>query len=339
MKKWCEKSGQEVNVVISTRVRSAYNLGDYPLPIEMTIEQRERVEQAVRDAVVRGDSFIFNNPWFISFDDINQNEAVFLMERRLVSSEFTLTPSGRGLLLTQGETVLVMISEEDYLRTQAMCEGLDLEGVYEMVDRVDTLLGESLHFAFDKGLGYPTQCPTNLGIGMRASLTLHPSVLQESGAMRRVVPSLLRLGLVICGTYGEGSEPVRTIYQLSNQVALGLSEQSVIVNLKSTAGQLIVQERVVRTKLVKTVEAQDQVFRSTGILKNTRILSSDEFMRPISYVRTGVAAGFPTRILYDTVNSLIVQVQPITMMPARRTTIAERDVLRASIISQRLNVA
>ena len=338
MKKWYEKSGQEADVVISTRVRLARNLSDYPFPVKMTAEQREKVEQAVRDAVMRGNSSISNDFRFISLDDISQNEAVSLVERHLVSPEFISAPNGRGLLLTQDETVSVMINEEDHLRIQVMCEGLDLEGAYEMVDRVDALLNESLHFAFDEDLGYLTQCPTNLGTGMRASLMLHLPALQESGAMRRVASSLSKLGLVIRGIYGEGSEPVGAIYQLSNQVTLGLSEQSAIANLKRIAGQLIAQERAARAELVKTVETQDQIFRSIGILKSARVLSSDEFMRLISYVRMGVATELLIGISYDTINSLIVQVQPATMMLTKKMTTAERDALRASIVSQRLNV-
>lgn len=338
MMKWYEKSGQEADAVISTRVRLARNLSEYPFPVKMTAEQREKVEQAVRDAVMRGNSSISNNFRFISLDDISQNEAVSLVERHLVSPEFISAPNGRGLLLTQDETVSIMINEEDHLRIQVMCEGLDLEGAYEIVDRVDALLNESLHFAFDEDLGYLTQCPTNLGTGMRASLMLHLPALQESGAMRRVASSLSKLGLVIRGIYGEGSEPVGAIYQLSNQVTLGLSEQAAIANLKSIADQLIAQERAARTELVKTVEAQDQIFRSIGILKSARVLSSDEFMRLISYVRMGIATGLLTGISYDAMNSLIVQVQPATMMLTKKMTTAERDALRASIVSQRLNV-
>ncbi|WP_283607760.1 protein arginine kinase [Faecalispora anaeroviscerum] len=338
MKKWYEKSGQEADVVISTRVRLARNLSKYPFPVKMSAEQREKVEEAVRDAVMRGNSSISSSFRFISLDDISQNEAVSLVERHLVSPEFISAPNGRGLLLTQDETISIMINEEDHLRIQVMREGLDLEGAYEMVDRVDALLNESLHFAFDEELGYLTQCPTNLGTGMRASLMLHLPALQESGAMRRVASSLSKLGLVIRGIYGEGSEPVGAIYQLSNQVTLGLSEQAAVANLKSIAGQLIAQERTARAELVKTVEAQDQIFRSIGILKSARVLNSDEFMRLISYVRMGVATGLLTGISYDTISSLIVQIQPATMMLTKKMTTAERDALRASIVSQRLNL-
>lgn len=337
MMKWYEKSGNEADTVVSTRVRLARNLAEYPFPIKMSGEQRSKVEEAVKDAILAGNSAIAQDFRFISLDDISQTEAVSLVERHLVSPEFISASQGRGLLLTQDESISIMINEEDHLRIQVMREGLDLEGVYSLADRIDTLLNERLRFAYDTDLGYLTQCPTNLGTGMRASLMLHLPALQESGAMKRVAASLSKLGLVIRGIYGEGTESVGALYQLSNQVTLGLSEQSAIANLKSISSQLIEQERSAREEIAKTVELQDQVYRSIGILQNARVLRSDEFMKMISYIRMGVACGLLSDISYDSINSLIVQVQPATMMLTKTMTAAERDERRAQIVSQRLN--
>ncbi|HBC25856.1 MAG TPA: protein arginine kinase [Ruminococcaceae bacterium] len=336
MTRWYEKSGKEADVVVSTRVRLARNLQEYPFPVKMNDGQRKKVEEAVKTALLDGNSAIAKDFRFVSMEDISQNEAVSLVERHLVSPEFISEARGRGLLLTQDETVSIMINEEDHLRIQVLHEGLDLEEAYETVDRIDTLLNERLHFAFDEELGYLTQCPTNLGTGMRASLMLHLPALQESGAMGRVSASLSKLGLAIRGIYGEGTQPVGALYQLSNQVTLGLSEKAAIDNLKSIAEQLIGQERAARENLVKNLEIQDGICRSVGVLRNARMLSSNEFMRLISNVRMGVAANLIKNISYDTINSLIVQVQPATIMLAKKMTPAERDALRAKIVSERL---
>lgn len=335
--KWYEKSGNEADVVVSTRVRLARNLAEYPFPMKMSAEQRSQVEAAVKDAIFSSNSAIAPDFRFVSLDDISQTEAVSLVERHLVSPEFISASHGRGLLLTQDETIAIMINEEDHLRIQVMREGLDLEGVYALADRIDTLLNERLRFAYDTELGYLTQCPTNLGTGMRASLMLHLPALQASGAMRRVAASLSKLGLVIRGIYGEGSESVGALYQLSNQVTLGLSEQSAIANLKSISSQLMEQERSAREELSKTMEVQDQIYRSYGILQHARVLRSDEFMQLISYVRMGVACGLIPDLSYDTINSLIVQVQPATMMLTEKMTAAERDERRARMVSEHLN--
>ena len=336
MTKWYEKTGAQADVVISTRVRLARNLQEYPFPVRMNAGQRKKVEEAVKAAVLESNSAISQDFRFVNMEDLGQSEAVSLVERHLVSPEFISDRAGRGLLLTQDETISIMINEEDHLRIQVMREGLSLEEVYDLADKLDTLLNERLRFAFDDNLGYLTQCPTNLGTGMRASLMLHLPAMQESGAMGRVAANLSKLGLALRGIYGEGTEPVGALYQLSNQVTLGLSEQEAIANLGSIASQLITQERESRKELVKNLEVQDVIYRSVGILKSARMLRSDEFMKLISNVRMGAAAGLLQDISYDTINSLIVQVQPATIMLSKQMSASERDALRAKIVSERL---
>lgn len=340
MIKWYEKSGAQGDVVISTRLRLARNIREYPFPAKLNADQRQKVEQAVKDAVMNCVDSIDKNFRFVNMEELSQTEAVSLVERHLVSPEFISERKGRGLILTDDECISIMINEEDHLRIQVMQEGLSLNEAYDLVDRLDSMLNGRLDFAFDERLGYLTQCPTNLGTGMRASLMLHLPALQESGTMGRIAANLSKLGLAIRGTYGEGTEPVGAMYQLSNQVTLGLSEREAIQNLSSIAMQLVSQERTAREALVKNIETQDVIFRSAGILQNARMLSNEEFMKLISNVRLGISAGLITNISYDVVNSLIVQVQPATiMLPGQqKLTPAQRDALRAEIVSKRLRV-
>ena len=340
MIKWYEKSGAQGDAVISTRLRLARNIREYPFPAKLNADQRQKVEQAVKDAVMNCVDSIDKNFRFLNMEDLSQTEAVSLVERHLVSPEFISDRKGRGLILTDDECISIMINEEDHLRIQVMQEGLSLNEAYDLADRLDSMLNGRLDFAFDERLGYLTQCPTNLGTGMRASLMLHLPALQESGTMGRIAANLSKLGLAIRGTYGEGTEPVGAMYQLSNQVTLGLSEREAIQNLSSIAMQLVSQERAAREALVKNIETQDAIFRSAGILQNARMLSNEEFMKLISNVRLGISAGLITNISYDAVNSLIVQVQPATiMLPGQqKLTPAHRDALRAEIVSKRLRV-
>lgn len=340
MIKWYEKSGSQGDVVISTRLRLARNIREYPFPAKLNADQRQKVEQAVKDAVMNCVDSIDKNFRFLNMEDMPQTEAVSLVERHLVSPEFISDRKGRGLILADDESISIMINEEDHLRIQVMQEGLSLNEAYDLADRLDSMLNGRLDFAFDERLGYLTQCPTNLGTGMRASLMLHLPALQESGTMGRIAANLSKLGLAIRGTYGEGTEPVGAMYQLSNQVTLGLSEREAIQNLSSIAMQLVSQERAAREALVKNIETQDVIFRSVGILQNARMLNNEEFMKLISNIRLGISTGLITNISYDTVNSLIVQVQPATiMLPGqKKLTPAQRDVLRAEIVSERLSV-
>lgn len=335
-KKWYEKSGAEGDVIISTRIRLARNLRTCPFPSRMNAEDRERVISAVQKAIET--SPIANEFVLYRLKDLSQITRVSLVERHLVSPEFISHPEGRAVLLMKDESVSIMVNEEDHLRIQVMCEGFNFEGALQMADRLDTLLGESLNFAFDDKLGYLTQCPTNLGTGMRASLMLHLPALQETGTINRISANLSKLGLTIRGTYGEASQPVGALYQLSNQVTLGLSEQEAIDNLKSIALQLMKQERSARAELEKDLEVQDSICRSVGLLRNARLLSNDEFMKLISNVRLGINTGLIDHISLETVNALTVRVQPATIQlpEGKALSSAQRDALRAKLVREAL---
>jgi protein arginine kinase len=247
-KKWQEASGPENDVVISTRIRLARNLPKLPFPCRMNDEQSRVVEQAVCRAVEHSSTAISGSLRCVELQDLTKTEKISMVERHLVSPEFIGSSEGRALFLSNDERVSIMVNEEDHLRIQSMQEGLALEKAYQIANALDDALNTSLHFAFDDTLGYLTQCPTNLGTGMRASVMLHLPSLQSSGQLSRISSHLSKLGLTLRGTYGEGSEPVGALYQLSNQVSLGLSEEEAITNLKSITQQLIEQERTARQK-------------------------------------------------------------------------------------------
>lgn len=333
-KKWQEKSGAESDVVISTRIRLARNLPKIPFPCRMNEEQAEVVEQAVRRAVDHSSSAISNSLRYVELQDLSKTELVSMVERHLVSPEFISKTTGRALFLSPDESVSIMVNEEDHLRIQIMQEGLALEKSYQIADVLDDALNTSLHFAFDEKLGYLTQCPTNLGTGMRASVMLHLPALQSSGQLSRMASHLSKLGLTLRGTYGEGSDSVGALYQLSNQVSLGLSEKEAIANLKAVTLQLVEQEREARMKLAEDNRRVDTIARSLGILQSARMLNSDEFMKLISNVRLGISTGILNGISYDTVNALLTKTQPATMSLHHGGNLSaeERDVIRAELV-------
>lgn len=338
MKKWYEQNGEQGDVIVSTRVRLARNLRGYPFPAKLDLDGRQTVNELVRNAVQNGNSAIRDRFQYIEMEKLTEPEAVSLVERHLISPEFASEREGRALLLMDDESVSIMINEEDHVRLQVMQQGLSLSQAYEMADKLDTLLDESLSFAFDDRLGFLTQCPTNLGTGMRASLMLHLPALQESGAMNRIAMNLSKLGLTIRGIYGEGTSPKGAMYQLSNQVTLGLSEQAAIDNLKDIAMQLVAQERSARDSMARHIETLDAVGRSMGILQNARILTNDEFMKLISNVRLGIGMGVIKDVSFDTINALTIEAQPATLMKEAGKTLtpAERDERRAQLVKEKL---
>ncbi len=334
MDKWYEKSGSEGDVIISTRIRFARNLREYPFPCRLSDEGKCKVASLVKDAVLNGNSALAGRFEYIQMSELTQEEAVSLVERHLVSPEFISDRQGRGLLLLDDESVSIMINEEDHVRIQVMNQGLNLDNAYDTADKIDTLLDERLNFAFNDHLGYLTQCPTNLGTGMRASLMLHLPALQQSRAMNRIASTLSKLGLVLRGMYGEGSEPKGALYQLSNQVTLGISEEQAMNNLKDIAMQLVAQERDARNALTKNIEVIDSISRSYGLSRYARLISNDECMKLLSNIRLGIAIGVIDKIDLDIINRLMIETQPATLMKnvGRKLTPSERDRIRADVV-------
>ena len=321
------------DVVISTRIRFARNLKEYPFPCRLSEDKKRKVASIIKEAVLEGHSAISDRFKYIQMSELTQEEAVSLVERHLVSPEFISGRQGRGLLLLNDESVSIMINEEDHVRIQVINRGMKLNETYELADKIDTLLDERLDFAFDEKLGYLTQCPTNIGTGMRASLMLHLPALQESGAMGKIAASLSKLGIVIRGLYGENTDPSGAIYQLSNQVTLGITEQEAIKNLHDIAMQLVAQERNTREQLSENINMLDSIYRSYGILSYAKLISNSECMKLLSNVRFGVEMGC-FEIDFDTLDRLFIEIQPATLMKniGKKLTPAERDHIRAELV-------
>lgn len=329
------------NIVISTRVRLARNLKDYPFPCRISQQGRECVNDKVKMAIKNSNSAIANDFSYIKISELNPTQAVSLVEKRLVSPEFISDTTGRALLLYKDETISIMLNEEDHIRIQVITQGLSLEEAYDIADKLDTLLDENLDFAFDEKLGYLTQCPTNLGTGMRASVMLHLPALEKSHAISRIADNLAKLGLTIRGAYGEGTEPDGALYQLSNQVTLGISEKSAIENLKNITLQLIAQENQARERLCKSIDIQDTISRSLGLLKSALVMTHKEALKLLSNVRLGIESGQISDISSEKIDELMLAVEPATLTENSKRTLTpqERDIERAKILRTEISKA
>lgn len=326
------------DVVISTRIRLARNLKDYPFPCKLNSQGREKVIEKVRDAVKKSNSPVASDFSFIRMSELTSSQSVSLVEKRLVSPEFISETDGRALLISKDECFSIMINEEDHIRLQVITKGLSLEQAYDTADKLDTLLDENLDFAFDEKLGYLTQCPTNLGTGMRASVMLHLPALEKSRAISRIAGNLSKLGLTIRGAHGEGTEPKGALYQLSNQVTLGISEKAAIENLKNITEQLIVQENQARERLCSSIDIQDAISRSLGILRSALVISHDEALKLLSNVRLGIVSKQITDVSTETIDKLMLAVEPATLTVTLNKNLSahDRDIERAKLIRAEL---
>ena len=337
--KWYLETGPEGDVVISTRIRLARNIADFPFPCKMTTEQArtviDKASAALLDRPAGGGRFEL-----IEMQKLTPARAMSFVEKHLVSPEFAQQREGRALLLSDDETISVMLIEEDHIRIQSMLSGMRLKEALDAAFGVDDRLDEKLPYAFDESLGYLTQCPTNLGTGLRASLMLHLPCITQSGALTSLGNTLSKLGLTIRGTYGEGTEAKGAFYQISNQVTLGISETEAIENLQSVANQIIQQERAAREAFRQYCpQIEDRIFRSYGILRSARLMSAEEFMTLISEVRLGVTMGILDTTTLETVNTLIYETQPASLIAnaGRNLDAQGRDLLRAQLVREKLN--
>ena len=331
---WYKNKGNEGDIVLSTRVRLARNFNDYPFPIRLDESQKKDIANIVKDILSEDKTFDLD---FIDMSAISSAETVSLAEKHLISPEFACDTSGRSLLLSKDEDISIMLCEEDHIRIQTVYPGLSLEEAFETALKIDEVLENKITFAFDENLGYLTQCPTNIGTALRASVMLHLPALNKKGAMQRLSTTVAKLGLTLRGSYGEGSEIAGDIYQLSNQVTLGISEEAAIKNLNSIAMQIIAQEKQTRAILIKDEDYLDRIYRAYGILKSAYKLTSKEMMNLISYVRVGVSEGI-LDIPTEKLRALTVLLQPATLNAevGKVLTQTERDILRSQKIREEL---
>lgn len=334
--KWYEKAGQQGGIVVSSRIRLARNLKNYPFPNKASLEQKKEIAQKVKLALEESNSTLANSFSFISMEELSQIQAVSLVEKHLISPEFASDRKGRYLMLSKDESISIMINEEDHIRIQVLGSGLSLNECYDTANNLDTLLDNALGFAFNNKLGYLTQCPTNLGTGMRASLMLHVPAIEKNRSINRISGNLTKLGMELRGTFGEGSDAKGSLYQLSNQITLGLSEHNAIENLKNIASQLIEQEEKSLAEMAKSIETQDVIYRSLALLKSAKLMSNDEAMKLISNVRAGMFMGVIKNTDYAMLNRLNEQIQPATLMTAEGKELSpqQRDIKRAEILNR-----
>lgn len=322
-------------VVLSTRIRLARNLKEYPFPARLKASEKEKVNEVIHK-IFASDS-LGEKLQYIEMKNLSTVNAVSLAEKHLISPDFASDTEGRALLLSSDEKISIMLCEEDHARIQVILPGLCLEDAYKTAAELDDVLEKGAQIAFDERLGYLTQCPTNLGTGMRASVMLHLPALALTGAMRRLSSTVAKLGLTLRGSYGEGSVGNGDIYQLSNQVTLGISEQAAIQNLNSIALQIASQEAEARKALLRDDSFIDRIYRAYGILKTAHMMSCNEFTSLASLVRLGAAEGVLDLSL-EAIGRLMIEMQPATLTTKNGAPLSakERDVLRAKTVKEAL---
>jgi protein arginine kinase len=335
---WLSSGSDQHPIVISSRVRLARNLAKLPFPGWAKKSERIRILEEIKPEVEVLPEM--SNSFSQQLNELSATEKQVLVERHLISREHAAKGMGSAVVINSSQTLSIMVNEEDHLRMQAIARGFDLLRTFEAIDRVDTMLESQLEFAFDEALGYLTACPTNVGTGMRASAMVHLPALVLSEQINQVVNSVNKIGLAVRGLYGEGTEAMGNLFQVSNQTTLGEKEDQIIERLNKVIETLIQRENQARANLLETRQPMlmDQVGRAYGILTYSYSISSKEALNLLSILRLGIDLGFFPEEGRNVINRLLLDTQPAHLQHTSQQKLAaeERDHLRAETVRQQL---
>ena len=336
---WLRGTGPDSDIVVSSRIRLARNLAQFPFPNRADDVVRSDIEDLLREKVEHLKLNTALN--YVDVSTLATLDRQFLVERQLISREHAESHGSRGVGFGDEENVSLMVNEEDHLRIQVLRSGFALDECWAEIDRIDDSIEEHVTYAFNEELGYLTACPTNVGTGIRVSVMMHLPALVITKEIQQVFQALHKINLAVRGLYGEGSQAMGDFYQISNQVTLGKSEQQLIENLRDVVSNIVAYERRVRDALVKENRdsLHDKVSRAYGILKNAQTISSEETMLLLSSVRMGINLGLIDDLEIPTINELFIHTQPAHLQKLRKEHLesAERNVARASYLRLRLS--
>ncbi|MBO2522021.1 MAG: protein arginine kinase [Clostridia bacterium] len=342
LSQWMKGTGPERDIVIGSRVRLARNLAGVPFPSIADDEHKAYVIKETKRAL-QATNGTLGRMEFIPLAEVPPLERQLLVEKHLISPAHTQNVKHKAVILRDDEAVSIMVNEEDHFRIQALFPGLALEEAWKLCSSVDDAFSEVLDFAYGERFGYLTACPTNVGTGMRASIMMHLPALTMTDQIRKMIGAVSRFGLAVRGIYGEGTEVLGNIYQLSNQITLGHSEEEIIQHLQKVTMQVLEQERAARQRVLAQdrLRLEDRIYRSYGILANARLLATHEAMQLLSDVRLGIDLGIVKGIEPRILQELMVMIRPahLQKLMGQELDAPARDEKRAALIRERLRLA
>ena len=337
---WLKGVGPESDIVISSRIRLARNLADFPFVSRASDEDLAGVESQLHGTVLAIDEL--KQLLYLDVGKLQGIDRQFLVERQLISREHAESHGARAVAIGQDEQFSLMVNEEDHLRIQGMQSGLSLEETWRQVNRIDDLIEQKVTYAFHDKFGYLTACPTNVGTGIRVSVMLHLPALVLTKQIDKVFRSLQKISLAVRGLYGEGSQAMGDFYQISNQVTLGRSEKELIKQVGDIIPVITDYERQARGFLVKESHENlyDRISRAYGILRTAQTISSEETLHLLSSVRMGVNLGLIDNLKISTLNALFIQTQPAHLQKLTGTELdtTDRNIERARYLRRHLSL-
>lgn len=336
---WMKQSGPEGDIILGTRCRLARNLAEIPFPEGASRDDLRQVLQMASNVVPH-----LQELGSFTYHEMGTMDALdrqVLVEEHLISPNHTQNPQHKAVILSDSSNVSIMVNEEDHLRIQVLKPGLQLEKAWRVATEIDDRFEGHLDYAFDVQSGYLTSCPTNVGTALRASVMFHLPALRRVKKVQEVLGAVAKFGLTVRGLYGEGSDIWGNVFQLSNQITLGQSEEETIEHLARFTDQILHSERQAREYLLeedRRLATEDWLFRSYGILSNARTITGQEAMELLSDLKLGVDLGVIEHSDPELLKQLMVQTRSahLQKMMGQALPVQERDRLRASLIRDTL---
>ncbi|WP_195576660.1 protein arginine kinase [Paenibacillus sp. 1001270B_150601_E10] len=337
---WMRGTGPDSDIVISSRIRIARNLHGIPFPLLATTQQSAESLEKLTE-VGQSEALSKLGPFeFFNMADLNEMERQVLVEKHLISPNLANESRNGGVILSKDESISIMVNEEDHLRIQCLYPGLQIQKAWEAASYIDDIFESNIDYAFDEKRGYLTSCPTNVGTGIRASVMMHLPALVITSQINRILQAVHQVGLAVRGLYGEGSEAIGNLFQISNQITLGQSEQEIMENLFGVVKQIIEHERAAREQLQQSMMTKltDRVCRSYGILKHAAIMDSKEAAQRLSDIRLGADLQLLKEVSPVMLNELMVMTQPgfLQHIYNKPMNADDRDIYRARLIRETL---
>src|SRR5881409_130566 len=337
---WLRGEGPHHQIVISSRVRLARNLRNRPFPGWAKKAERSAILELIKPHVEKLPEM--QDSFSELLQELSALERQVLVERHLISREHAAKGAGSAVVVNRRQTLSIMINEEDHLRMQSIRSGLQLKQAFKLVDKIDSALEGKLQFAYDPRLGYLTACPTNVGTGMRASAMLHLPGLVLSELINQVIQAVSKIGLAVRGLYGEGTEAMGNLFQISNQTTLGEKEDEIINRLSKVIETIIEKEHDARQILLqkKPNTLCDQIGRAYGVLTYAHAMASKEALNLLSIIKLGIDLGAFPQDHRLSIDGLFIDTQPAHLQKCsqQKLNAEERDYLRAQIIRDRLKL-
>lgn len=331
---WYLQSGKDSDIVISSRIRFARNLKGYPFLTKASKTQREQIEKKMQEITPS----LGYGLQFLKLKDMDDITVMSLVEKHIVSPNFALQNTDTSdILLNEEENISIMINEEDHLRIQLLASGLEVDNLLNLGIELDERIQEQVAYAYHEKYGFLTACPTNVGTGLRASVMVHLPALTMTGNMHKILEAIQNFGMTVRGVYGEGTQAKGNRYQISNKQTLGIAEQDSIKNLKLMTEKIIEQERLARKMLAKNrMELENKVYRSFGILRYCKKLSSEEATNLLSDVRLGNDMGILNELNDTKINKMELYTKPANLQKyaGMQLEIEARDIKRAEMVQQ-----